>query len=216
MQGVDAREILELDYFELIDRKILSDFVARVASRTLTASDVTSWVRQRRQSHWYDRFKDLYSAVEMAAEFFFRLDAAQLQMDSLADGIHKYTQHWFRLDQLYRKSVSYTHLDVYKRQAFGGVAMIDAIEHALPAKAGTNKYLFLASALDFKKIPGALIAYWLPSKVGEVFENYSSLGDILISREGLTTGDNSRFLRNWSEVARTEICLCLLYTSRCV
>ena len=85
--------------------------------------------------------------------------------------------------------------------------MIDAIEHALPAKAGTNKYLFLASALDFKKIPGALIAYWLPSKVGEVFENYSSLGDILISREGLTTGDNSRFLRNWSEVARTEICL---------
>lgn len=105
LHGLDVREILELDYFELIDRKILSDLVAGVAARTLTASDVTSWVRQRRQSHWYDRFKDLYSAVEMAAEFFFRLDATQLQMDSLADGIHKYTQHWFRLDQLYRKYV---------------------------------------------------------------------------------------------------------------
>jgi len=105
LHGLDAREILELDYFELIDRKILSDLVAGVAARTLTASDVTGWVRQRRQSHWYDRFKDLYSAVEMAAEFFFRLDTTQLQMDSLADGIHKYTQHWFRLDQLYRKYV---------------------------------------------------------------------------------------------------------------
>ncbi|MGY0610639.1 BREX-1 system phosphatase PglZ type A [Luteimonas sp. A501] len=105
LHGLDARELLELDYFELIDRKILSDLVAGVSARTLTTSDIGSWVRQRRQSHWYERFRDLYSAVEMAAEFFFRLDAAQLQMDSLADGIHKYTQHWFRLDQLYRKYV---------------------------------------------------------------------------------------------------------------
>jgi uncharacterized protein (TIGR02687 family) len=105
LQNQDFRLLLELDYFELIDRKTLSDLVAGVTARTLTASDVTSWVRQRRHSHWYERFQDVYSAVEYAAEFFFRLDAAQLEMSSLADGIQKYTQNWFRLDQLYRKFV---------------------------------------------------------------------------------------------------------------
>lgn len=101
----DLRDLLELDYFELIDRKILSDLVSGVVARTSTANEVSNWVRQRRQSHWFERFKDLYSAVEVAAEFFFRLDAAQLEMASLADGIQKYAQNWFRLDQLYRKFV---------------------------------------------------------------------------------------------------------------
>ena len=101
----ELRDLLELDYFELIDRKILSELVSGVVARTSTANDVAGWVRQRRQSHWFERFKDLYSAVEVAAEFFFRLDAAQLEMASLADGIQKYAQNWFRLDQLYRKFV---------------------------------------------------------------------------------------------------------------
>lgn len=105
LHGHDVRDLLELDYFELIDRKILSDLVSGVVARTSTANDVAGWVRQRRQSHWFERFKDLYSAVEVAAEFFFRLDAAQLEMASLADGIQKYAQNWFRLDQLYRKFV---------------------------------------------------------------------------------------------------------------
>lgn len=136
LHGLDVRELLELDYFELIDRKILSDLVAGVAARTLTASDVVNWVRQRRQGHWYDRFKDLYSAVEMAAEFFFRLDAAQLQMDSLADGIHKYTQHWFRLDQLYRKYI-------YHARESGQASLLAQLNTQIENQYSTNYLLRL-------------------------------------------------------------------------
>ena len=132
----DLRDLLELDYFELIDRKILSDLVAGVVARTSNATDVANWVRQRRQSHWFERFKDLYSAVEVAAEFFFRLDAAQLEMTSLADGIHKYAQNWFRLDQLYRKFV-------YHARASGEASLLAQLNTQVENLYSTNYLLRL-------------------------------------------------------------------------
>lgn len=105
LQTLDWRSLLELDYFELIDRKILSELVRAVVARTVTAQDVEQWVRQRRQSHWFERFKDVYLALEHAAQFIQVLDITQLQMESLTDGVQKYASQWFRLDQRYRKFV---------------------------------------------------------------------------------------------------------------
>lgn len=105
LQKLDWRSLLELDYFELIDRKILSELVRAVVSRTVTAQEVEQWVRQRRQSHWFERFKDVYLALEHAAQFIQVLDITQLQMESLTDGVQKYASQWFRLDQRYRKFV---------------------------------------------------------------------------------------------------------------
>jgi hypothetical protein len=96
---------MELDYFELIDRKILSELVHAVVARTVTAQEVEQWVRQRRQSHWFTHFEDVYLAVDHAAQFLQLLDTAQLEMTSLSDGVKKYVQSWYRLDQLYRKFV---------------------------------------------------------------------------------------------------------------
>ncbi|MGY2236094.1 BREX-1 system phosphatase PglZ type A [Pseudomonas gingeri] len=105
LQTLDWRSLLELDFFELIDRKILSELVRAVVARTATAQEVEQWVRQRRQSHWFERFKDVYLALEHAAQFIQMLEITQLQMDSLTDGVQKYASQWFRLDQRYRKFV---------------------------------------------------------------------------------------------------------------
>lgn len=105
LQALDYRHLAELDYFELIDRKILSELVHAVVARTLTAPEVEQWVRQRRQSHWFDAFKDVYLALEHAAQFMHHLDLTSLEMDSLADGVQKYATTWYRLDQRYRKFV---------------------------------------------------------------------------------------------------------------
>jgi uncharacterized protein (TIGR02687 family) len=105
LQTLDWRSLLELDYFELIDRKILSELVRAVVASTVTAVEVEQWVRQRRQSHWFERFKDVYLALEHAAQFIQVLDITQLQMESLTDGVKKYASQWFRLDQRYRKFV---------------------------------------------------------------------------------------------------------------
>lgn len=101
----DARALLEVDFFELIDLKIISDMVQAITSRTLSAADVAQWVRQRRQGHWFGKYADLYSAVDVAADFIHTLSGARLEMASLADGVQNYARSWFRLDQLYRKFI---------------------------------------------------------------------------------------------------------------
>lgn len=105
LQTLDWRSLLELDYFELIDRKVLSELVRAVVACTVTAQEVEQWVRQRRQSHWFERFKDVYLALEHAAQFIQTLDITQMQIESLTDGVQKYASQWFRLDQRYRKFV---------------------------------------------------------------------------------------------------------------
>ncbi|MFB9147364.1 BREX-1 system phosphatase PglZ type A [Halomonas alkalicola] len=99
----DFRDLVELDYFRLIDQKIISDLVRAVVSRTVTSGDVALWVRQRRQGHWYGEFRHLYEAIEFAARFVQMLGEARLTMDSLSDGVQRYSRTWFQLDQLYRK-----------------------------------------------------------------------------------------------------------------
>lgn len=99
----DFRTLIDLDYFRLIDQKIISELVRNVVDRTVSTGDVALWVRQRRQGHWYQAYRHLYDAVDYAAQFVHMLDEATLEMESMADGIERYSQSWFRLDQLYRK-----------------------------------------------------------------------------------------------------------------
>lgn len=105
LQSLDYRRLMTLDDFESIDRKILSDLVRDVVARTVSAQEVEQWVRQRRQGHWFSRYQDMYLAIEHGAQFIQQLELTQLDMDSLADGIQKYAQNWFRLDQRYRKFI---------------------------------------------------------------------------------------------------------------
>ena len=67
-----------------------------------------------------------------------------------------------------------------------------------------SKNFFRVSAEDFKKIPGSPIAYWA-SKYKCIFENASLLADIIKPRQGLATGCNDLFLRQWSEVSISTI-----------
>lgn len=133
LQKRDLRSLLELDYFELIDRKIISDLVEGVATRTLSAGDVSLWVRQRRQGHWYGQYSHVYSAVEFASAFMNTLEGARLEMSSLADGIQKYAQTWFKLDQLYRKFL-------FHARSSGQVALLGSLANQIE-NLYSNRYL---------------------------------------------------------------------------
>lgn len=105
LQHCDYRHIIELDYFELIDRKILSDLVSQVRNRTLSAGECTQYIRSRRSGHWFSRFADLYNAVDLASQFFHALDGAKIECESIKQGLEAYTQNFFKIDQLYRKFI---------------------------------------------------------------------------------------------------------------
>ena len=103
----DSRKLIELDYFQLIDQKIISGLVQAVSSRTASRDEVAQWVRQRRQGYWYQEYRHDYMAVNYAAQFFHALDEATLEMDSLKDGVERYSRSWYQIDQLYRKFTYY-------------------------------------------------------------------------------------------------------------
>ena len=60
-------------------------------------------------------------------------------------------------------------------------------------------YFFEANQMNFNKIPGSLIAYWLSENVYKTFEQ-ESVSNYIAPRIGLVTGDTDRFLRLWYEV----------------
>lgn len=99
----DFRETLELDLFRLIDPKIISDLVRALADRTVAWGDVVLWARQRRQGHWYAEFRPLYEALDYGAQFIGAVEGVSLSLESPLEGIERYCQTWYRVDQLYRK-----------------------------------------------------------------------------------------------------------------
>ncbi|MEO1857993.1 MAG: BREX-1 system phosphatase PglZ type A, partial [Rubritalea sp.] len=105
LHNQDFRELIEIDYFEVVEQKIISDLVKSIVSSTVSSGDVTLLVRQRRQSHWFKKYQDLYEAIDYAGQFSQLLADSKLEMHSLSDGIEQYAAHWFKVDQLYRKFI---------------------------------------------------------------------------------------------------------------
>jgi hypothetical protein len=64
---------------------------------------------------------------------------------------------------------------------------------------------FTPSNAEFAKIPGTPVAYWVSQRIFEVFRNAARFDDFVETRIGLITGDNSKYVRFWWEVARTRI-----------
>lgn len=62
-------------------------------------------------------------------------------------------------------------------------------------------YFYETSATNFSKIPGLPIAYWASHEFIQVCENGMIIGSLASPKTGMTTGDNDRFLRLWSEVS---------------
>lgn len=57
---------------------------------------------------------------------------------------------------------------------------------------------------DFNLVSGRPIAYWMSSEFKELFRKSESLSRWAPCRKGMFTGDNSRFLRRWWEVASDD------------
>ena len=70
-----------------------------------------------------------------------------------------------------------------------------------------QKNFFRASAEDFKKIPGSPVAYWVSERMRCVCSKLQRLGNLYLVRQGLATGENNRFVRQWFEVSNSQISL---------
>ncbi len=78
-------------------------------------------------------------------------------------------------------------------------------EMVLKAQESVNcRYRYAAQQDNFKKIPGAPIAYWVSERMIEIFRN-PALKTISDPRVGLQTGENDRFTRIWFEIEHCNL-----------
>jgi len=160
----DFRTVVGIDHFEAIDRHIIRQIVQTLSAATAGGPDVQKWVRERRQSHWYSRYEDIYQAIAYATEFQQALAVANLTMTSPADGVSRYVSSWYKLDQLYRKFI-------YHMQKSGQASLLADLYEAVENHYNNSYVLAVNDAwqdqiasLSEWKIPGypAATAFYRP------------------------------------------------------
>ena len=138
VQERDIKALRAIDHFEEIDRQIIRSLVREMASQTVSSAEVLKTVRERRQSHWYPTYKDIYQAIGYATEFQQALAEANLTMASPAEGVKRYVSHWYKIDQLYRKFI-------YHMQKSGQASLLGALFESVENRYTTN---FLSAVND--------------------------------------------------------------------
>lgn len=64
-------------------------------------------------------------------------------------------------------------------------------------------WFFNSNQINYKKIPGSSIGYWLSETSIEKFYG-KSIGNFGVFKQGIATSNNQRFIRNWHEIESKE------------
>lgn len=95
--------IQNTDVFEASEREIIHRLVQSIMSQRMSTRDVLETISaRRRESFWSDDYATLYDGLTAAAELIPAIRTAKLDIVSFDDGLTRYRDEWFRIDQLYR------------------------------------------------------------------------------------------------------------------
>lgn len=104
IEDMSREQLMDKEVFSQIDHRLI-----RMACIALVEEGETEAVRElvknRRNSFWYERFLHPYEMLDYAARYFIQEKEISLQLEGLSDGIRRYAETWFQLDQLYRKFI---------------------------------------------------------------------------------------------------------------
>lgn len=134
IEDASFRDLIRNDLFEAVDRKIITDLAHAVAEQRVTAREVTEVIRGRQSSIWIDGYKQLYAAIARASDLLAELAAFDVMMQSFDEGLDRYRNVWFRIDQLYRQFSYAARMAEYPKP-------LEALREQVE-KRYTNKFLF--------------------------------------------------------------------------
>jgi len=97
------------DTYELIERFVLSRLLQHFqadapnnGNHSASDAKLLETIRNRSSSCWFEKHQHGYSALEQAITFRGLLAKADLQVPSFEEGLQRYCNGWWRLDQAYR------------------------------------------------------------------------------------------------------------------
>lgn len=67
------------------------------------------------------------------------------------------------------------------------------------------EYRFTSNSIDFKKIPGSPIAYWISENIRDSFVMNDNISNHFIPKFGMSVGDAEKYIKNWFEVSLNNI-----------
>lgn len=79
--------------------------------------------------------------------------------------------------------------------------LVDLNEEEKVSSIKEKKQLHIAKPDDFKKIPGAPVAYWITEAERDLYLEGCLIEQVCFPKKGMDTGWNERFLRLWYEVS---------------
>lgn len=68
-----------------------------------------------------------------------------------------------------------------------------------------NKKNSITPQMNYQKIPGSPISYWVSENIFRIFSKQASIGQKLKAGTGLQSSDGMRFLRYWFEIDSTKV-----------
>lgn len=92
------------DSYEVIERFVLSRLLQRFQGDASDA-DLLDAIRNRSSSCWFEKHLHGYRALEQAITFRGLLAKADLQVPGFEEGLQRYCNSWWRLDQAYRRCI---------------------------------------------------------------------------------------------------------------
>lgn len=97
-------DLTAVDTFDAGEKEIIRRLVDGISSQTLSGREIADVIRtRRRESVWFEDYETLYAALAAAAELIPAVRLARLDVSSFEDGLTKYKDDLFRIDQLYRQ-----------------------------------------------------------------------------------------------------------------
>jgi len=105
LENRSVDELENMDFFELIDRKIISELVNDTSQQAKNSQKVEQVIKARRNTYWFEKYETLYNAILAASLCIERIENADLSVNSLDDGIRKYSETYWEIDYHYRKLV---------------------------------------------------------------------------------------------------------------
>ncbi|AKV88156.1 hypothetical protein AKG07_13680 [Microbacterium sp. CGR1] len=133
----DYRDLLSSDVFEAIDWKIIGDLAFGVSNQSITLRDVQDAEKARQTTFWYTldpSVRALYTAIRSAAELLHDISTLSVAIADFDDGLTKYKDRWYRIDQRYRQFLLATRATEHADHLAPLVEQVELFY--------TNKYVF--------------------------------------------------------------------------
>ena len=104
VSSLSLTDLTMVDTFDAGEKEIIRRLVDGISSQTLSGREIADVIRtRRRESVWFGDYETLYAALAAAAELIPAVRLARLDVSSFEDGLAKYKDDLFRIDQLYRQ-----------------------------------------------------------------------------------------------------------------